>query len=161
MATAYLFCGLPGSGKTTLARELERRLHAVRFTLDHRMLTKHALPIFDERYGQLARAEKELIWSEALELLRGGRDVILDWSLWSRRARAEWTSKVVDSGNNYALFFLRVPPEVLNQRLTRRNNDATAQAHHIPLDELERFSHVFEPPQLDEGIRFEIIESNE
>ena len=160
MATVYLFCGLPGSGKTTFARDLERRLSAVRFTLDHRMLAKYELTIFDDEYGHLARTEKDAIWKEAQDALRSGRDVVLDWSLWSRKSRLEWTEKVVRSGHAYKLLFFQVPLSELKLRLAKRNSDASALAHEIPLDKLEDFSHVFEVPRMDEGIPFDVIASD-
>jgi predicted kinase len=47
-----LLCGLPGSGKTTLAKELESRLHAVRFCPDE-WLAALSLDLYDEaRRGQ-------------------------------------------------------------------------------------------------------------
>lgn len=36
--TVHLLCGLPGAGKTTLARRLEAGLPAIRFSLDEWML---------------------------------------------------------------------------------------------------------------------------
>ena len=43
--TVHLLCGLPGAGKTTLARQLEAGLPAVRFSLDERMLRSEGLRI--------------------------------------------------------------------------------------------------------------------
>ena len=121
------------------------------------MLARYDLTIFDEGYGELARAEKEEIWQEALDILNCGRDVILDWSLWNRAARAEWTGRVIRAGHRYSLKFLPVSLSVLNDRLSKRNSETGALAHHIPLDELEEFSHVFEEPGADEGIAFEVV----
>ncbi|WP_424949772.1 AAA family ATPase [Deinococcus sp.] len=38
MPTLFLMVGLPGSGKTTLAKQLEQRHSAVRFTPDEWMM---------------------------------------------------------------------------------------------------------------------------
>ncbi len=121
------------------------------------MIAQYDLTIFDDRYGELARIEKDKIWEEALLVLSRGRDVVLDWSLWNRRARAEWSGKIVESGHSYKLVFLKVPLEELNRRLSQRNSDPSAQAHDIPLEELERFRHFFEPPTADEELVLEVI----
>src|SRR5262249_27059968 len=102
MPTVFLLCGLPTSGKTTLARQLEAN-GAARFTLDERMLAKYDLTIFDKDYGPRSMEEKERIWREALELLRRGMDVVLDWSLWSRGLRSEWCGRVRAAGFQYKL----------------------------------------------------------
>jgi predicted kinase len=43
-----IVCGLPGPGKTTLAKELERRLRAVRFSPDEWM-DAFSLNLYDEK----------------------------------------------------------------------------------------------------------------
>ena len=157
MVTVHLFCGLPGSGKTTLARKIERDREAFRFTLDERMLERYGLTIFDEQYGKLARAEKATIWDEAKIVLESGRDVILDWSLWSRRARAEWVNRVLAAGYRYKLVYLEVPLPILLKRLAARNIARPPGVHEISLDEMHNFSQVFEPPVPDEDLSFETV----
>ena len=51
--TLIIVCGLPGSGKTTLAKELEGRLHAIRFSPDECM-DALSLDAYDqERRGKI------------------------------------------------------------------------------------------------------------
>jgi predicted kinase len=158
MATVYFLCGMAASGKTTFAKELAARKNAVRLTLDERMIAKCDFSIFDEQYGLLAGTEKLKMWDEAKEILSQGRDVVLDWSLWSRDSRAEWTQKAIATGHDYKLIFLNVPFETLRQRLSRRNLAAPALTHIIPLEELERFWGIFEPPSDQEGLNLEIVD---
>lgn len=158
MATAYLLCGLPTSGKTTLARKLEQEKKAVRFTLDERMIAQYDLTIFDEAYGRLANDEKHKIWHEAKHILSKDRDIILDWSLWNRNARHEWTQKVLDAGYDYKLIYLQVPLVMLRQRLADRNAKDIATVHYISIEELNRFSKIFEAPSADENLRLTIID---
>jgi len=51
MPTPHLICGLPGPGKTTLARQLERHLPALRLTPDEWMAR-----IVGEGYDEAKRA---------------------------------------------------------------------------------------------------------
>ncbi|MEM9775447.1 MAG: ATP-binding protein [Chloroflexota bacterium] len=157
MPTVFFFCGMPTAGKTTLAKQLEEQYSAKRFTLDERMIAKTDYSIHNDEYGVLVAAEKSLIWEEAKPILENGQDVICDWSLWSRSARAEWTGRVLDAGYSYKLYFLKAPLELLKARTTARNADKTVVAHHIEHAELERFWHIFEPPKGIERIEFETI----
>lgn len=148
-------CGLPGSGKTTLAKRLAAEQNAVRFTLDERMIATFAhLTIYDAQYGLEAAREKEIIWQEALLLLANGRSVILDWSLWSRTARAEWAARAMAAGYDYQILYLDLPLETIRRRLSVRNAAAPPEVHIIDLSEFGRFSQtVFEPPTADEGLK--------
>ncbi len=154
--TVYFLCGLAGAGKTTTAKKLEAQ-GAVRFTLDERMIKKYDYTIFDDEYGPLAAQEKELIWEEAQEVLCAGRDVVLDWSLWNKNVRVEWPQRVTAAGYEYKLIYLDIPLATLKQRLAARNANKPEFAHFAPLEELERFSKIFEPPTRDEGLNLEIV----
>ncbi|HEY2914145.1 MAG TPA: AAA family ATPase [Candidatus Angelobacter sp.] len=69
-----IICGLPGSGKTTLAKRLETKLHAVRFSPDE-WLEALALDLYDEeRRGRI----ESLQWKLTQELLSLGLRVIIE-----------------------------------------------------------------------------------
>src|ERR1700735_2791132 len=78
-----IVCGLPGSGKTTLARALEDRLGAVRFSPDEWM---DALSITIWDAEKRARIET-LQWRLAQQLLARGLAVIIEWGTWGRSER--------------------------------------------------------------------------
>ncbi|MEM7117106.1 MAG: ATP-binding protein [Chloroflexota bacterium] len=157
MATICFLCGLPSSGKTTLAKRLKKETGAIRLTLDERMIAKYDYSIHDDEYGRFSAQEKQLMWGEAQIFLDKGQDVILDWSLWSRTARLEWTQKVVSAGYDYKLFYLAVELDTLKRRLAARNAEVLATVHTISLDELVRFSQIFEPPAASENLNLEIV----
>lgn len=152
MATVHLFCGLPASGKTKLAREIEKNEQAVRFTLDEWMLALHDLTIFDDGYGPAAARVQEMIWQTAVRLLALDVDVVLDWSLWNPERRRKWVERAASVGADYRLYYLNVPLDVLRQRLQARNDDPPDGVHPISLEELERFAPLFQPPVEEEGL---------
>lgn len=80
-----LLCGLPGSGKTTLAKRLAGELPAVRLCPDEWMADL-GVDLFDEATRD--RLERRF-WSHAQDLLRLGQTVILEFGFWSRTERDE------------------------------------------------------------------------
>lgn len=156
-ATVHLFCGLPTSGKTTLAKELEQTHNAVRFTLDEWMINLTDLTIADDEYGLMIEKLKEMFWLTAVSILNQGVDVIFDWSLWNPQRRQKWVSRITELGANYKLYYLNMPPVVIRQRIEVRNNDLPPGAHWLPVDELDRFLPIFQPPTPEEDLNVEEI----
>src|SRR5271155_5256558 len=78
-----IVCGLPGSGKTTLAIALERRLRVIRFAPDEWM-DALAIDLYDEE----KRAKVEALqWKLAQKLLALSLNVIIEWGTWGRSER--------------------------------------------------------------------------
>ena len=79
MATLHMMVGLPGSGKTTEAKKLEKELGALRLTPDEwqYFLFGHDInePEHDERHTKI----EEVMWEIAVKVLKLGCDVILDF----------------------------------------------------------------------------------
>jgi predicted kinase len=70
-----LVCGLPGSGKTTLAQALESRLRAIRFSPDE-WLDALSIDLYREDVREKIEA---LQWKFAQDLLTLGLTVIVEW----------------------------------------------------------------------------------
>src|SRR5215470_14880089 len=78
-----VICGLPGSGKTTLARELEASLDAVRMCPDEWMDALHI-----DLWDSAKRADIEALqWRLAQDLLRRGIVVVIEFGSWAREER--------------------------------------------------------------------------
>src|SRR5438270_13724543 len=75
-----LLCGLPASGKTTLARELADAYGAVRLNPDEWKRALDADP-FDEHFRVGLEGQ---LWRLTQRLLTLGTSVILEWGFWSR-----------------------------------------------------------------------------
>ena len=84
-ARLILICGLPGSGKTTFAKELAPQVPAVRLSPDE---WKHDLGI--DYYDEQRRVQLEnRLWQLGQELLTLGQSVILENGFWTREERDE------------------------------------------------------------------------
>jgi len=146
MPTLILICGLPGAGKTTLAKQLEVERSALRLTPDDWMATLN-IDLSDEP----KRAGIEgLQWEIASRALALGLDVILDWGFWSRAERDDYRERATRLGARTELKYLEVAPSHLWQRLEARNAELLSVSASITIAQLEQYSRVFQPPTSDE-----------
>lgn len=152
--TVHLVAGLPAAGKTTYARQLEATRPAVRFTLDEWMLRLHGLRFDAPEYAELAEECKGLIWDTALQVLRTGVDVVLDWNQWSRQRRAGWSDKARTAGFEVMLHYLLVPADIAS---TRADNRRAQYTHEIDSAGVAHMQSIFERPSAAEGIPLHVI----
>jgi predicted kinase len=142
-----IVCGLPGSGKTTLARVLENRLRAVRFSPDEWM-DALSLDIYDEeRRGKI----EALQWKFAQELLALGLTVIIEWGTWGRTERDVLRLGARALGAAVELHYLSAPANVLFERIQHRGLENPA----IERDALTRWVEIFQVPTPEEMALFD------
>jgi len=137
-----LTCGLPGAGKTTLARRLATERPALRLTSDDWLWAIGSTPWDEEVHGRVERELRRL----ADDLLRLGTSVVLDFGLWARVERDELRRGARQLGVGVELHFLDAPPEVLWERIDRRNAQPPWSDHPIRRSDLDGWLRTFEPP---------------
>jgi predicted kinase len=146
-ATMTLLIGLPGSGKTTLAKQLEAERRALRLTPDEWM---SSLFNTNEHEGKRWVLESEMLWSIAARALQLGNNVILDYGCWSREERELFRTRTQELGAHAELIVLDLPLERIWQRLESRNALAPANTFQVTPEELEAWDKLFERPAADE-----------
>ncbi|MFF3838172.1 AAA family ATPase [Streptomyces sp. NPDC001930] len=135
-----LLCGLPGAGKTTVAKRLVQRLSAVRLCPDE-WLAGLGLDLFDDE----ARERVEwCLWLHAQALLASGAVVILENGFWERTERDEKRLQARALGAAVELRYLQVPIEELERRIALRNQEPGSVV--LTAELLRSCQDQFEPP---------------
>ncbi|MFI6347130.1 AAA family ATPase [Streptomyces sp. NPDC050560] len=142
MPTLFLTVGLPGAGKTTLARRMAEEHGALRPTPDEWMI-----PLFGESDAGGRRDVLEgRMLSFALAALRLGTGVVLGFGCWSRAERSAIRRLARSAGAACRLVYVPVDAETQRARIARRQ--ATAPDLTFPMTEadLARWRELFEEP---------------
>jgi predicted kinase len=146
-----LICGLPASGKTTLARELARKIPAIRLNKDH-WTTQLGHDVWDDEFRLRLEAQ---LWALTQELLDQGQSVILEWGHWARVERDEKRLGARALGVGVELHYLDVPLEELIARVERRNASGEWTASPITRAHLEQWATIFQAPDEEEARLFD------
>ncbi len=144
-------CGLPGAGKTTYAMDLVRRGFA-RLSIDEvvwqRLGQRDAgLVLEAEAFDQLKEVIRREQRQELVELMLAGRDVVVDYSFWSRAARDDYKALIKSHGCHWELVHLKADRTTLERRLEVRSGAEGANA--VTVDEalFNRYLANFEEPK--------------
>ena len=150
-ARLILTCGLPGAGKTPLARQLAASRSAVRLTKDEWLWALGSTP-WNDRTRE--RVEREL-WRLAQEILRLGLSVVLDFGLWARIERDEMRSTARALGVGVELHVLDVGTDELWRRIEARNSEPPWDAYPIRRADFDGWLATFQAPDAAELALFD------
>ncbi len=131
-----VFCGIPGSGKTTIARLVAKKVPGAVHIQTDAVRGMIAEPTFSLDESELVYLASAAAASEALDR---GRLVILDGTFGSRRRR-ETTLSVLE-GHYSSVYFVHVECDL--ETALRRNSARLAA---IPRDKVRSIFSSFEPP---------------
>ena len=135
-STLHLICGLPGSGKTTLAKKIEMEIGAIRFCPDEWI--KEIWKEMEEIEGNTYRDEVEqLQWRMGKQILKSGTDVIIEWGTWGRVERDRLRTEAKALGSNVKLYYLHVEKEVMKARIIERNKNLGTYEFRMSEDTLD------------------------
>lgn len=138
--------GLPGSGKTTVATNLATAMPAVRMSPDDWMMSS-GIDLWDP----LIRVRIEQFQlTLALDLLRAGHNVVIEWGVWAREERDALRTAARAIGASVELHHLTAPVDELWRRIVERDREGRWGARSIRRHELEEWAAAYEVPTADE-----------
>jgi hypothetical protein len=111
------FCGLPGSGKTTIAKEVEKTTGAVRLNVDEWVAALGA-DFWDDAFRHKLHAQ---LYEHGLTLLKLGQSIIVEDGLWTRDERERLREVAHKLGAAIEIHYFDVPFDELWRRLEARN----------------------------------------
>ena len=148
--TLYVMVGLPASGKTTRAKEIERDCNALRLTPDEWMIPLFA-DLAPRPFGQSLAGKKRdvlegrLVWL-ALRALQLGTNVVLDFGVWARDERSALHHLALAAGARFQLVYMEVHDHEQARRAQERNTREPAAAFAMTLAELRVWRQRFQAP---------------
>lgn len=147
--TLILICGIPGAGKTTLAKKLSAERSANRLCADDWILAilkdRKDIPERD----RLRDPMEQLLWRQAQALLKLGVNVILENGFWAKEERDGYRNVGKSLGAKVELHFVDAPFEVLWDRVQKRNEESNE--FFITKKEMDDAFNYFQPPTDEEG----------
>ncbi|MEU8655854.1 AAA family ATPase [Actinoplanes philippinensis] len=149
MAVAYLLVGLTGAGKTTYAERVLVPQGVVRLSVDERVFERHGrygVDYPEHTYFAKERPVVAEVRDELVDLLRQGRDVVVDHGLWRREDRDDWRALAESVDGQVRLLYFPVPKQELLRRLNDRNTQGHANALLVTAEALDDFYDRFDVP---------------
>lgn len=148
--TLYIMVGLPGSGKTTKAKQLENEYNAIRFTPDHWHLELFGDDLghcdHDKRHSTIER----IMWELAKKLLAKGISVILDYGLWAREEREFFYREAIRLDTYFQVYYMDIVKDELLKRLEKRNKNEGELSFTILPSHIDKWFEVFQPVTFQE-----------
>ena len=145
------FCGLPGSGKTTTAKRLEKTTGAIRLNTDEWMADLE-VDFFNSATRDKLQAR---LYKHGLELLKRGQSIIVEDGHWSRAERDRHRADAQRLGAAVELHYFDLSFNELWRRLEGRNAAARYGTVPITKEQLQEYWPMFQKPDETELALFD------
>ena len=136
------FCGLPGSGKTTTARQLEQETGAVRLNTDEWMADL-GVDFFDEAFREKLQFR---LYNHGKTLLMLGQSIIVEDGHWSREERDRQRDDARKLGAILVLHYFDLSFDEVWRRLEDRNATGAHGTVPITKEQLQEYWPMFQRP---------------
>ncbi len=150
MTTLYLMVGLPCSGKTTRAKEVEDELCALRLTPDEWQVRLFGYDVLDPDHDKRHTLIEVMLWQIAARALKLGANVILDFGFWAKEERDDFRARAKELGARSEIIFMDATAAELMERVRARNQNLTDTVHYIPEEMMLPWIAFFQKPDAAE-----------
>jgi predicted kinase len=149
MKTLYLLCGMPFSGKTTLAKALIAHLHASYISLDD---INESRGLFGGEGIPVEEWEKthSIAMQQLHSLMELQQDIVLDDTSCFRWLRDRYRDFAVRQSYQTVLIYLDSAIAEIQRRM--EENTKTEVRHGVRQSIVDEMAKTFEPPQPDEVV---------
>lgn len=149
MAKVMLICGKIASGKSFYCRRLMKRAPALLLSVDE--VTQR---VFDKDLGRdhdrISGKIRGYLLDKAVEAVRLGVNVVLDWGFWRKADREECAVFFQERGVATEWHYIEVGEDVWRMNIARRNAAVLAgedESYYVDEELLEKLRKAFEAPQ--------------
>ena len=146
-----LICGLPASGKSSLARTLAPKIPAIRLDKDS-WVTRLGADVWDDEFRLLLERQ---LWALTQDLLARGQSVILEWGHWARVERDEKRRGARALGVAVELHYLDASLDELVDRADHRTASGEWTASPMTRAHFEEWATIFQAPDEEELLLFD------
>ena len=118
MSKVIMVCGVCGSGKTTYAKKKEQEGY-IRLSIDEEMWKLYGRKGIDypeEQYEKLSEQVEAALQKKLLSLIQQGKDVVIDFSFWSKENRNFYKELIQKAGAETELVYMKASKELLQKR---------------------------------------------
>lgn len=143
----YLMCGPAGSGKSILAKKFESQEMTV-LSYDEesfkRGLTRH--PLSDDVLQEI----KTDLDEKLILLIAQKKDIVLDYSFWSKEMRMEYISLLKKYDIEPTIYYVKTPKGICLERIRNRKGNHPNEIL-LTVETASKYYDQFQPPTVDEG----------
>ena len=120
MAKLVLICGKLCCGKTTYAKRLAKKIHAVRLSCDDIMLSLFGKDLGD-KHDEVAQRVQSFLFQQSLEMLEADVSVIVDFGFWRKAQRENFAAMYAKQGIIPEWHYIEVDDETWKRNIAKRN----------------------------------------
>lgn len=150
MPTLFIYCGIPGSGKSYYAKNTQSDISYV-----SRDEIRFGIVAEDEEYFSKEHVVFKLFSTSIAKVLQNGNNVIADATHISKASRAKLIRAIDTYFSDYEIVFVvfDIPFDVCCERNAARTGRAR-----VPDEVMRRFANGWEVPEMEEDKRVKKIE---